>query len=62
MWMLCFVEAAECESKSAQEQLKARIVQLTYDKKELVTKWLCSEENLKAANECKYSVQMFLSV
>ena len=53
----CFVEAAdvEYESKSPQEQLEARIAQLTNEKEELLTKWQCNEEELKRANERKNS-------
>ena len=52
---VCFVGAADVEYKSkvAQEQLEARIVQLTNEKEELVTNW---QEELKTANECEISV------
>ena len=55
--MFCFVEAAdvEYESKLAQEQLEARIVQLTNEKEELHAKLQCYEEELKTANECEIS-------
>ena len=62
VWMFCFVEAADVEymSKEAQEQLEARIVQLTNEKEELVTKWLHYEEELKTANECEISVMCYI--
>ena len=55
--MFCFVEAAdvEYETKVGQEQLEARIVQLTNEKEELLTKWQHYEEELKRANECENS-------
>lgn len=52
VWMFCFVEVADVEYV-AQQQLEARIVQLTNEKEELVTKW---QEELKTANECEISV------
>ena len=55
--MFCFVEAAdvEYESKVAQQQLEARIVQLTNEKEDLLTKLQYYEEDLKRANECEKS-------
>ena len=57
-----FVEATdvEYESKVAQEQLEARIVQLTNEKEELHTKWKHHEEELKTANKCANSVIIYI--
>ena len=57
MWMFCFVEAAdvEYESKVAHQQPEARIVQLTNEKEDLLTKLQYYEEDLKRANECENS-------
>ena len=56
--MFCFVEATdvEYESKVAQEQMEARIAQLTNEKEELLAKWQHYEKELKRANECENSV------
>ena len=53
--VFCFIEAADVEHeiKVAQEQPEARIVQLTYEEEDLVTKWQNYEEEFETANECE---------
>ena len=45
---MCVFEAADVEYES---KVEARIVQLTNEKEELVTKWRCCEDELKTAKK-----------